>query len=97
MKAAVFHREAKTEVAAASRWYESQSPGLGRQFREEVKTAISRIIETPEAFGTMEGEIRCHMLHRFPYGVLYQVHADRVFIVAIMRLHRDPEYWQHRL
>ena len=94
---AVFHHEAQADLSSAARWYEDQSAGLGRQFREEARAAISRILEAPEAFGAIEGEIRCHILHRFPYGVLYQIHADRVFIAAVMHLHRDPEYWRHRL
>jgi toxin ParE1/3/4 len=97
MKKAVFHPEAKAELISAARWYESELPGLGTQFREEIRAAISRIQRTPEAFGIVGDGIRCHILHRFPYGVLYQVHLDQILIVAVMHLHRDPHYWEHRV
>lgn len=97
MKAVAFHPEARDELAAAARWYHKERPGLGRQFRQEAKAAISRIVQDPEAFGIIGGDVRCHILHRFPYGILHQVHADHIFVVAVMYLHRDPEYWEHRV
>lgn len=33
---------------------------------------------------------------RFPYGVLYAQENSHLFIVAIMHLHREPDYWKHR-
>lgn len=97
MTAVAFHPEARAELAAASRWYSKEQSGLGRQFRQEVQTALSRIVQAPEAFGVVDGDVRCHLLHHFPYGVLYQVHAGRIFVVAVMYLHREPEYWEHRV
>jgi len=97
MKTIRFHPEAKAELAAAVRWYEGQLPGLGGQFRAEAKAAVSRIAQAPEAFGAVGDDIRCHILHRFPYGLLYQVHADHIFVVAVMHLHRDPQYWENRV
>ena len=97
MKAVAFHPEARAELAAAARWYDKERPGLGRQFRQEAKAAISRIAQSPEAFGVIDDNVRCQILHRFPYGILYQVHADHIFVVTVMHLHRDPEYWEHRV
>lgn len=97
MKRAVFHPEARAEVVSAARWYETELSGLGSQFRDEIRAAISRIQRAPEAFGILDDDIRCHILHRFPYGVLYQVRVDQILIVAIMHLHRDPHYWEHRV
>ena len=96
MKPVAFHPEAKAEQAAAARWYEERVPGLGAAFREEAEAAASRIAATPEAFGIVSGDIRRHRLHRFPFGMIYRVEAERVFILAVMHLHRDPTYWEHR-
>lgn len=97
MKTVIFHPEAKAELTAAGRWYERKQPGLGKQFRQDAKAAISRITQSPEAFGIIGDEVRCHILHRFPYGILYQVYANRIFVVAVMHLHRNPEYWADRV
>jgi hypothetical protein len=41
--------------------------------------------------------IRRHFSTAFPYGILFEDRHDHVRIVAVMALHRDPEYWLHRL
>jgi hypothetical protein len=48
---AVFHSEARLELAEAARWYNSQSPGLGSGLRREVKAAVARIVGNPEWSG----------------------------------------------
>jgi mRNA-degrading endonuclease RelE of RelBE toxin-antitoxin system len=93
----IFHREAKAELRAAARWYNQELPGLGRDFREESKAAVARIVAAPEAFGILYEDVRCHQLHRFPYGILYQIQPDRIFVVAVMHLHREPDYWKDRV
>ena len=94
---AVFHSEARLEFAEAARWYNSQSRGLGSDLRREVKAAVARIAANPEWFGILEDDIRCCLVHRFPYGVLYEIRPDRVLIVAVMHLHRAPGYWKSRV
>jgi hypothetical protein len=29
--------------------------------------------------------------------VLYSEEAKGIFVLAVMHLHRDPDYWKHRL
>lgn len=48
------------------------------------------------AWHILEGEIRRCLTNRFPFGILYSVEADRVLILAVMHLHRDPGYWRER-
>ena len=43
---AVFHSEARLELAEAARWYNSQSRGLGSDLRRQVKAAVARIVAT---------------------------------------------------
>jgi len=44
-----------------------------------------------------DGDIRRCLTNRFPYGILYSIESDRIFILAVMHLHRDPDYWKHRM
>ena len=94
---AVFHSEARLELAEAARWYNSQSLGLGSNLRREVKAAVARIVANPEWFGVVEDDVRCCLVHPFPYGILYEIRPDRVLIVAVMHLHRTPGYWKSRM
>lgn len=97
MIAAIYHPEAAQEATDAVDRYERERPGLGADFRRELDATIERITATPEFFGFLGDDIHCLRLHRFPYGVLYQAQPERIFIVAVMHLHRHPDYWKHRL
>lgn len=92
-----FHPEAEAEFLEAIAYYEERAPGLGLDFSAEVHAAIQRIQAFPWAWQVLEGEIRRALVHRFPYGVLYAVEEERIWIVAVMNLHRRPEYWRERL
>ena len=94
---AVFHSEARLELAEAARWYHSRSQGLGSNLRRAVKAAVARVVADPERFGVLEDDVRCCPVRRFPYGILYEIRPDRVLIVAVMHLHRTPEYWKSRV
>jgi len=92
----VLHPEADAEVVSAAEWYDKERPGLGAEFLDEFEAAIARIRIAPEAFGPLIRNIRQHMLHRFPFGIVYRVEVDRIFVLAVMHLHREPEYWRRR-
>ena len=92
-----FHPEAETEFAQAIEYYEEKEEGLGYDFAVEVYITIERILAYPKAWPILEGEIRRSLVKRFPYGILYAEEDKEIFIVAEMHLHRDPEYWKHRI
>ncbi len=92
-----FHPEAEREFLEAIDYYEERGEGLGFDFAGEVYAAINRAVEHPEAWPVLEGEVRRCLTTRFPYGVLYSQEPDGIFILAVMHLHRDPEYWKHRI
>jgi hypothetical protein len=94
---AVFHPEARLELTEAARWYNGRSRGLGTDFRREVQAAVTRIKANPEGFGLLEGDVRCCLVNRFPYGILYEILPKQISIVAVMHLHRRPGYWRDRL
>ena len=93
---AVFHPEAQEEFLAAIDYYEGCSPGLGIDFAAEVRSTIESIINFPNAWPALEGDLRRSLIRRFPYGVVYTGEGDTILILAVMHLHRDPGYWKHR-
>jgi plasmid stabilization system protein ParE len=92
-----FHPEAEAEFLEAVDYYEHCRPGLGCESALEVHSAIELILSYPKACPVLEGEIRRSLTSRFPYGVLYAEDPDGIRILAVMHLHRDPDYWKHRL
>jgi len=92
-----FHSEADEEFLAAVVYYDDCEPGLGLDFAREVLATVQNALDYPEMWPEIEPEIRRCLVHRFPYGVLYSLESRGIFILAVMHLHRDPDYWKDRL
>jgi len=87
---------AEREFVDAVDRYNAERPGLGYEFAEEVRFALQRIGAFPDAWPLFSPRSRRCIVSRFPYGILYQTRADRILVVAIMHLKRDPEIWRQR-
>ncbi len=92
----VLRVEAEQEFDEAFDWYDAQKAGLGAEFAEEVQRVFDRIAANPLIHQTVFSDIRRGVVRRFPYTVLYRVHADRVEILAVFHSRRDPSVWQAR-
>jgi len=91
-----FHPEAEHEFIEAAAYYEDCEPGLGLDFSREVFATIQNALDYPTMWPEIEDEMRRCLVHRFPYGVLYSIEPHGIFILAVMHLHREPDYWKHR-
>lgn len=96
MKPAYFHPEAEAEMMAAARYYEAQHPGLGGRFLASVQDAKNRIVFNPLLYPVIDLDVRRCLTQTFPFAVLFINHPDQVVIMAVMHLHRDPDYWKSR-
>ena len=90
------HPQAAAELEAGFWRYEHESSGLGEDFRSEVEAGIVAIGTNPTRWPVFKGIVRRYLVHRFPYGLLYSVKGDAVRILAVMHLHRRPDYWRER-
>ncbi len=92
-----FHPEAEAEFVQAIDYYEECEAGLGYDFAVEVYSAIERIMAHPKAWPILEEDMRRSLVRRFPFGIIYAAIDEELFIVAVMHLHRDPDYWKQRI
>jgi toxin ParE1/3/4 len=92
-----FHPETEEEFLNAIDYYEECKSGLGSEFAIEVHTTIENIISFPTAWPLFENDMRRCLTQRFPYGIIYSIEKDLIFILAVMHLHREPEYWKSRI
>lgn len=97
MKPYRFHREADTEFTDALAHYSGLGADLGGRFYDEIERVIGAVCAHPLRFRQIDPPVRRHLMPSFPYAVLYMAEPDRVWIVAVMPLKRDPDYWKHRL
>jgi plasmid stabilization system protein ParE len=96
MKTVKFHPEAESEMNAAAVYYEEQQPGLGRRFLGSVQDAVNHIVANPNLYPTVDLDVRRCLTKTFPFGVLFREQPGRIVIIAVMHLHRDPDYWKSR-
>jgi plasmid stabilization system protein ParE len=68
-----FHPEAETELLDAAAYCESEVPGLGARFADEVERVVELLLERPELGARVYGDIRHFVLDRFPFSVIYAV------------------------
>jgi len=87
---------AQIELEEAFAWYEEQVVGLGYEFLDEFDKSIRLIATFPQLFEQIEDGVRRSLLNRFPYGIIYGIDENRIVIIAVAHLKREPNYWIKR-
>lgn len=85
------------DLEAAFDWYESEQPGLGFEFLDEVRAVYDRILDGPFKYQELRSGIRRALTRRFPYAVFFSIEDDFIVILAILDTARDPAEWQSRI
>jgi plasmid stabilization system protein ParE len=93
----VLHPQADAEFLNAQRRYTEASSQLGLRFYNEISALFRRIIDHPLRYKQFEPPARRLFAHGFPYAVIYVVRIDAIWIVAVMHVRREPDYWKDRL
>lgn len=88
---------AQSEFDETIDYYEQQRLGLGFEFADEVEEALGRIEHYPQAWSPLSPRVRRCLVNRFPYGVIYEVRNDRLVVVAVQNLQREPDSWRSRV
>ena len=96
MERVSYHRLARRELNEAAQFYDSESPGLGSAFLDEIERCTQAIVNFPEAGSLIIGTIHRRLVLRFPYALLYSIKQDRLRVLAVMNLKRRPLYWVGR-
>jgi len=88
---------ADQDVVDAVDWYESQLPGLGARFFEDLDRVLSRIEESRDQFPNVYRDAYRALLRIFPFAIFFKKYEDRTLVVAISDLRREPSRWQKRI
>lgn len=97
MKDYKLHPEADDEYVDAAKYYSQINAELGGRFYDEIEALISDIRRYPLRYPIYDAPARRHFSRRFPYSLIYRDDPDRVVIVAVMHMSREPGYWKSRL
>lgn len=88
--------EAEAEIEEASRWYAANNPVLRTEFLRDVDDAVTLIQANPLQYQIVYKSIRRVILRRFPYGLMYIVSGQEIFVLACIHGRRHPARWQRR-
>jgi plasmid stabilization system protein ParE len=80
----------------ARAWYDNIRPHLGERFARAVEEVIGTIAEHPLQFPVVYRSRRRAGVHRFPYGIFFEVQEQRIVVIACFHGRRDPRRWQSR-
>ena len=88
---------ALAELEDAVVYYNSESPGLGYEFADEIFRTVRRAQAHPTAWQRLSLRTRRCLTNRFPYAIIYQLRKNVLLVVAVMHMHRHPASWKSRL
>jgi plasmid stabilization system protein ParE len=89
-----FDERAKAELRHAREWYASKSLRAAVSLEEEVMDAMERLAEEAHTLPLYDGEMRRILLATYPYGMIFEIIGDVVFVVVFVSLKREPGYWK---
>jgi toxin ParE1/3/4 len=90
--------EAEADITDAAMWYDSREAGLGLELISEVRSAISRALNSPESFLRVRRNppVRRVLTRRFPYRVFFIVQPDAIVFFAVLHAARHDRVWKYR-
>lgn len=92
----VFHPLVKRDLLEALAYYKGVSEGLAGEFDHEVRFILTQAIVNPLRFHLVDQGFRRANLRRFPYHILYEVHAENLRVMHIRHNKRHPNYGSER-
>jgi mRNA-degrading endonuclease RelE of RelBE toxin-antitoxin system len=88
----IISEEAMDDIRLASRWYEKQKKGLGKEFLGSIKEYKS-ILKSNPYFVKRYKQVHTIPIKRFPFMIHYTIdkNAQVVLIVAVLHTSLNPE------
>lgn len=86
----IFHPGVEEDLDAIVAYYGDRDPGLPSRFRARLMEQVERIELFPESGAILFESYRRALLKRFPYMAVYAVSDDRLDLLAVINVKRDP-------
>jgi hypothetical protein len=88
--------EAREDLIAGYRFYESQATGLGTYFRDSLLADVDALATNAGVHAKVFGYHRS-LSKRFPFAIYYRVESDVVRVRAILDCRRNPLWIRRRV
>jgi len=93
----VFDPAALDDFIQAVKYYDKQQNDLGSRFKENVETALESIVRMPLGYRLLKPPFRRCLVSKFPYGIIFTIEAEFIYVVAIAHAKRKPYFWPGRV
>jgi plasmid stabilization system protein ParE len=90
-----FTPAATGHVKEISLWYNKQLKGLGKRFKDNLKTELAEIKKNPFSRSFRYDEVRYAVVKKFPYAAHYTIDEETGIIIihAVFGFKEDPDKW----
>lgn len=88
----ILHPGVEQDVDAILAYYRERDPALPPRFRARLKDQVDRMVLFPKSGPILFGAYRRTLIHRFPYMAVYRVTDDRIEVLAVVSVRRDPAW-----
>jgi len=89
----VYSQGAQEDIRKTIQYYEAEVEGLGKDFWEIVEQSAEKLLAFPLSSQYFREPYRRFLIRRFPYGIVYRIDNNRIFIAVVMLLKRAPYFW----
>ena len=90
-------RRAIGQISDGAWFYETQSPGLGKYFRDHILADIRRLEITAGVHEINSEGLYRSVSRQFPYNIYYLIETDEVVVYAVLDSRRDPNLIREQL
>ncbi len=85
------------QISEGAWFYEKQSPGLGKYFRDHILADIRHLEITAGVHEVNSEGLYRLVSRRFPYNIYYLIEKDEVVVYAVLDSRRDPDWIREQL
>lgn len=87
-------RTAERHIDEAAVWYARRSNRAQENFLADLDDALALILRYPDAHGFFREDVRRFRLKKYPYYILYRVRGERVIVLNLFHVKRNPNNWR---
>lgn len=90
----IVRKKAESQILEAYTWYERKQVHLGDVFLRAIEDQLSKIEVNPFLFQLKYKNVHLAQTKKFPYGIFYLVDEDKIIVLAVFHLSRNPGLWK---
>ncbi len=93
----IIRPEAEADIAQAFDWSEARVSGLGSEFLRVPDATFNSILRNHDIYPEVHRNIHRALTRRFPFSVFFVVEENRIVVLSVFHVKRNPQEWEKRV